>query len=240
LVSTFEDEDTRTRFVREVALMKQMDHPFIGKLYQIIDTPESVNLIQEYIENGTLLAYVNQHERLPESHARRLFSQLIAALEYLHESKMVVHRDIKAENVLLDEYWNIRLIDFGLGHALSADNPNLHTACGSPAYAAPEMIVEQSQIQTADLWSAGILVYAMVAGELPFEDPGDVRALLMRIVSTEPHDPEVMSSTLSDLLRRILTKAPEARIDLARIKAHPWFSHRQYLQVLHTHFSEEE
>jgi serine/threonine protein kinase len=177
---------------------------------------------------------------LPESHARRLSSRLIAALEYLQESKMVVPCDVKAENALLDEHCNIRLIDFGLSPAFSADNPNLHTARGSPAYAAPEMIVEQSHIQTADPWSAGILLYAMVAGELLFEDPGDVRALLMRILSTESYYPEVMSSTLSDLLHRILTKAPGARIDLGRIKARPWFSHRQFLQILHIPFSEEE
>jgi serine/threonine protein kinase len=180
-----------------------------------------VNLIQERIENGILLGDVNQQERLPDSHARRLVSRLIAALEYSQESKMVVPRDVKAENALLDERGKIRLIDFGLSHAFSADNPNLQTACGSPAYAAPEMTVEQSSIHTADLWSAGIRLYAMVSGELLFEDPGDLRALLMRILSTEPHDPEVMPSTLNDLLRRILTRAREVRIDLARIKAHP-------------------
>jgi serine/threonine protein kinase len=105
-----------------------MDHPFIGKLYQVIETPDSLHLIQEYVENGTLFAYVNQHERLPELRARRLFSQLIAALESLHESKLVVHRDIKAENVLLDAHLNIRLIDFGLSHAFLTHNPLLHIA----------------------------------------------------------------------------------------------------------------
>jgi serine/threonine protein kinase len=103
-----------------------------------------VNPNQESIENGTLLGDVNQRERLPESHARRLFSRQIAALEYLQESKRVVPRDVKAENALLDEHCNIRLIDFGLSHAFSADTPNLHTARGSPAHATPEMIIEQS------------------------------------------------------------------------------------------------
>jgi serine/threonine protein kinase len=239
-VASFVDEDTRTRFVREVTLMKQMDHPFIGKLYQVIETPDIVYLIQEYIENGTLLAYVNQHEQLPEIHARRLFTQLLAALEYLHNSKMVMHRDIKAENVLLDAHWNIRLIDFGLSHAFTQADPKLHTACGSPAYAAPEMIVGQPYTKAADVWSAGVLLYAMVAGELPFHDPAGGHSLLLKIVSCDPEFPDVMSSALIDLLKRMLTKTPETRIDIAHIKAHSWFSHSEYLRIFQVPFSEEE
>jgi serine/threonine protein kinase len=239
-VSSFTDDEMRTRFVREVTLMKQMDHPFIGKLYQVIESTDVVYLIQEYVENGTLLAYVNQHERLPELHARRLFTQLLALLEYLHDCKMVMHRDIKAENVLLDEYLNVRLIDFGLSHAFTQSDPRLHTPCGSPAYAAPEMIVGSPYTKAADIWSAGILLYAMVVGELPFDDPGGVRGILMKIVSCEPDYPDLMSTTLVDLLRRILMKSPEARIDIPKIKAHPWFSHSEYLKIFQVPFSEEE
>jgi serine/threonine protein kinase len=153
---------------------------------------------------------------------------------------MVAHRDIKAENVLLDAHWNIRLIDFGLSHAFTENNPLLHTACGSPAYAAPEMIIGDSYSKAADIWSAGILLFAMVAGELPFDDPGGVHGILMKIVSEDPVYPDVMSSSLIDLLKRILTKSPDQRIDIARIKAHPWFSHSEYLQIFQLPFSNEE
>jgi serine/threonine protein kinase len=238
--SLVNSEDSATRFTREVSLVGQMDHPFIGKLYQVIETPDIVYLIQEYIEHGTLRAYVNQHERLPEIHARRLFTQLLAALEYLHDRQMVMHRDIKAENVLLDAYWNVRLIDFGLSHAFTRRDPELHSACGSPAYAAPEMIMGSPYTKAADIWSAGVLLYTMVAGELPFDDPAGVNEILIKIVSCEPIFPDVMSITLIDLLRRILTKSPDMRIDIPHIKAHPWFSHSEYLKIFQVPFSDEE
>jgi serine/threonine protein kinase len=153
---------------------------------------------------------------------------------------MVMHRDIKAENVLLDAHWNIRLIDFGLSHAFTQSDPKLHTACGSPAYAAPEMIIGHPYTKAADIWSAGVLLYAMVAGELPFDDPSGVHGIFLKIVSSDPPFPDVMSSALIDLLRRILTKLPDARIDIPHIKAHPWFSHSEYLKIFQVPFSEEE
>jgi serine/threonine protein kinase len=107
---------------------------------------------------------------------------------------MVAHRDIKAENVLLDTNFNIRLIDLGLSHAFSADQPTLHTACGSPAYASPEMILGRPYTQAADIWT----------GELPFDQPSDVQIVLRQIVRDEPQYPDILTSSLIDLL----TKTP--------------------------------
>jgi carbon catabolite-derepressing protein kinase len=165
-------------------------------------------LIQEYVENGTLLAYVNQHEHLPEIQARRLFTQLISALEYLHSTKMVMHRDIKAENVLLDEHWNVRLIDFGLSHAFTQNNPRLHTACGSPAYAAPEMIVGHSYTKAADIWSAGITLFVLLAGKVPLKI----------------EYPEWFTPGAVNLLNRMLVAEPAERITIAEIRSHGWFA----------------
>jgi serine/threonine protein kinase len=233
-------EELRTRFIRELSLLKQMDHPFICKLYQVIEQDHFVYLIQEYLENGTLFSYVNQQERMSELQARRLFTQLIAAVEYLHETKQVVHRDIKAENVLLDSYGNIRLIDFGLSNVFTSDDPMLHTACGSPAYVAPEMILGKPYTKSADLWSAGVLLYAMVIGELPFAEASNLQDSLRNVLADEPKYPDWISCTLADLLRKILTKDPERRIDLQHLKAHPWFSHSEYLKIFQMSFSEEE
>jgi serine/threonine protein kinase len=238
--STLAREDLRTHFVREVTLMKQLDHPFIGKLYQVIETPEFVYLVQEYVENGTLLSYVEERARLPEAQARRYFTELIAALDYLHSQKRVAHRDIKAENVLLDAHLNIRLIDFGLSHAFTESDPHFHSSCGSPGYASPEMIQGKSYTKAADIWSAGILLFAMVAGELPFTDSSGLRAVLEKIISTEPKYPPIMSPVLVDLLRRILVKSPQERISLAQIKAHPWFSQSEDLRIFDMSFNSEE
>jgi serine/threonine protein kinase len=234
------DPEVRTRFVRECTLMKQMDHPFICKLYQVLETQTHVFLIQEFVENGTLLSYVNRHMRLPELQARRYFSQLLSALEYLHTDRMVAHRDIKAENVLLDTNFNIRLIDFGLSHAFSANQPTLHTACGSPAYASPEMILGRPYTQAADIWSAGVLLYAMVTGELPFDHPSDVQSVLRQIVRDEPQYPDILTSSLIDLLKRLLAKSPDDRIDIEHIKTHPWFSQSEYVRIFQIRFSSDE
>jgi serine/threonine protein kinase len=220
--------------------MKQLDHPFICKLYQIIETPTYVYLIQEYVENGTLLAYVNRHIRLAEVPARRYFSQLLSALDYLHNERMVAHRDIKAENVLLDVNFNIRLIDFGLSHAFSQGQPMMNTMCGSPHYAAPEMILGRPYTKAADVWSAGVLLYAMVTGALPFDDPGDIPNVLRQIVRSEPEFPDSLTSSLIDLLKRILTKTPEARLDIEHIKTHPWFSQSEYAKIFEIQFSSDE
>jgi serine/threonine protein kinase len=126
--SAIESEDLQTRFVRELNIIKQMDHPFIAKLYEIITTSTHTYVVQELAERGSLLNLVNTHGRLPESNARRYFSQLVSALEYLHDERMIAHRDLKAENVLLDRNLNIRLIDFGLSQTFSKDTPQLLTA----------------------------------------------------------------------------------------------------------------
>jgi serine/threonine protein kinase len=143
----------------------------------------------------------------------------------------VAHRDLKCENVLLDRYNNIRVIDFGLSNQFTDIHPRLSTACGSPAYASPEMVRGNTYTQVADIWSAGILLYGIVAGFLPFDDD-DLQILLQKIVYTETHFPAFMTPQLIDLLQKMLCKDPERRITLAMIKCHPWFSQTEYLALL--------
>ena len=230
---------SKDKFIREIALAKLVDHPFIAKLFEIIETPNYTYLVMEYAENGSLLNYVNVNGRLTEMIARRYFSQLVSALEYLHEDKKIAHRDLKAENVLLDKYMNIRLIDFGLSNTFTEDDPELNTACGSPAYAAPEMVVGKPYTAMADIWSAGVLLYAMVVGELPFDDE-NVQNLLYKIAFTEPYYPKHLSPQLVDLLRKILSKDPSDRLTLKKIKEHPWFSQTEYSRFLKLKFSLDE
>ena len=228
---SIEPGDSKNRFNREVSLLKQISHPFIAEFFEMVETDDYYFLVMEYVENGNMLDMINSNGRINEPQARRYFSQIICILEYLHKEKFVAHRDLKAENVLIDKYGNIRIIDFGLSNVFSKNNPQLSTACGSPAYAAPEMVKGQPYTNAADIWSAGILLYSMVAGKLPFDDP-DTQRLLQKVVYTEVHYPPFFSSPLIDLLSKILIKDPENRLTLNGIKNHVWFSHSEYISLL--------
>jgi serine/threonine protein kinase len=234
--SALNKEDAEVRLVREIQIIKQTDHPFIAKLFEIITTTRYTYLVMEYADQGSILDFVNRMGRLSEVQARRYFSQLISAIEYLHEVHKIAHRDLKAENVLLDRHLNLRLIDFGLSNTFE-DAGKLKSACGSPGYAAPEMIRGERYTKSVDIWSSGILLYAMVCGELPFDDETPVK-VLQKIAYLEPTYPSYLSVQCIDLLRKILTKDPAARISIARIHEHPWFSESEYRQFLQFDFSQ--
>ena len=236
--STISTPVARTRLQREIALLKKMDHPFIAEFFHVIEDDESYYLVMEYVDNGNLLDYVNGNGRLSEDQARRYFTQLIAVLEYLHVEKKVAHRDLKCENVLLDRYNNIRVIDFGLSNMFSDVCPQLNTACGSPAYAAPEMVKGNAYTHAADIWSAGILLYAITVGHLPYDDD-NLQRLLQKIVYTEAFYPSFLSPPLVDLLQKMICKDPDQRITIERIKNHPWFSQAEYYALLQQWGSED-
>ena len=227
--------DGLARFHREVQLIRDMDHPFIAEFYDVLEDRNFFYVVMELVENGNMLDYVNENGELQEDQARHYFCELISVLEYLHEQKHVAHRDLKAENVLLDRNYNIRLIDFGLSNLFSQDSPYLKTACGSPAYASPEMVKGEQYTTASDLWSAGILLYAITHGELPYEDDNTQR-LLQKIIYTEPEYSPTISPQLKDLLQRMLEKDPRDRITLQGIKEHPWFSQYEYSQLMDMNF----
>jgi serine/threonine protein kinase len=156
----------RTRLTREITILRRLGHPFIAQLFEISQDADCHYLAMEYVENGNFLNHVNSNGRLSEDQARRYFSQLLWALDYLHTEHHVAHRDVKCENILLDRHLNIRVIDFGLSAQFTDVNPRLLTACGSPAYAAPEMVKGKPYTKAADIWSAGVLLFAIVAGYL--------------------------------------------------------------------------
>ena len=206
---------------REVSLIKSMDHPFIAMFYEAVDDDKNFYLVQELVENGNLLDYINNCKGLSESQASHIFIQLISVLDYLHNVRHVVHRDLKAENVLLDRNNNIRLVDFGLSKAFTRDDPFLKTTCGSPAYVAPEIIREQPYTASADIWSAGILLYAMTVGQLPFNGE-NISYMLQQILLVNPRMPCHLTPPLRNLLERLLAKDPKSRVTISEIKNHPW------------------
>jgi serine/threonine protein kinase len=221
----------RTRLQRETALLKTVEHPCIAGFFEVIDSYDYVILIMEYVEKGNLFDYMSAHGKFSETQARKYFSQLIAALEYLHVVMKIAHRDLKCENILIDRNYNIRVIDFGLSNFFSEYGPKMQTSCGSPAYAAPEMLKGGSYTQATDIWSAGILLYTLCAGELPFRDE-TMQNLLQRIISGEITYPSDFSLSFVDLLRKMTWKEPSSRITIDEIKAHPWFSQAEYVNIV--------
>jgi serine/threonine protein kinase len=237
LKSSVLDEDSVTRFTRELNFLRQMRHPFIVEFYEFLEDDSAYYYCMEHAENSSLLRYVTRNGPMTEDLARHYFSQLVSVLEYLHTNLRVCHRDVKAENLLLDRHNNIRVIDFGLSNQFTSSRPLLNTACGSPPYACPEMIRGHPYTQAVDIWSSGVLLYSLMTGLLPFDDDS-LQALLTKIVTKEVSYPSFLSASIVDLLRRILTKNPDMRITLGQIREHDWFSQAWYAALFAVHLGE--
>lgn len=211
------------KFLRELEILKRLDHPFCITFYEYIEDEENYYLVMEYVKGSSLLQVLNTRGKFPEWMCRHFFCQMIAAIDYLHTELHIAHRDIKIENVMIDKNNNIKMIDFGLGNMFKGENGALQTACGSPFYAPPEMFRGQSYTTSADIWSCGIVLFAMAIGRLPFEDK-NIQRLVSKIVLTEPIYPDHLSPDLADLLRRLLMKDPQLRITIPQIRDNPWFN----------------
>lgn len=208
------------RIAREINILKKAKHPYIAELYETYETEDFTFLIMEYAPGGTILSHVREVGAFPENEAAIIFAQLIVAMKHLQKTCNVAHRDIKAENVLFDVHHNIRLIDFGLSNMPNSDNL-MTTQCGSLEYASPEMVLGQSYSYSSDIWSAGVCLYAMITGELPFED-ANMPKLAQKIIFKEVDYPDTISDNLLDLLKKMLAKDANERITLDQIIEHPW------------------
>jgi len=204
---------------REVVIMKLIEHPNIINLYDIWENRGELYLVLEYVQGGELFDYVSSNGALPEGEAVRLYRQMIAGLSYCHRFN-ICHRDLKPENLLLDNNRNIKLADFGMA-ALQPDGKWLNTSCGSPHYAAPEVVNgQQYRGDKADIWSTGIILFAMLNGFLPF-DGGSLGKTLQLVKKGDYYLPPTLSVEASDLIQRILQKRPEKRISMEDIWTHP-------------------
>jgi 5'-AMP-activated protein kinase catalytic alpha subunit len=207
--------------------LKLIRHPNIIQLYevtftQIIETPKKLYLIMEYASGGELFDHIVKNNKLKEKEACRFFHQLIAGIEYIHKLH-IVHRDLKPENLLLDHKNNIKIVDFGLSNTYKQDEL-LKTACGSPCYAAPEMIAGKKYVGlSVDIWSAGVILFAAVCGYLPFEDP-NTSQLYKKILNGDYVFPKFISNLCKDMIQKILCTDPENRLGIEEIRKHEWFS----------------
>ncbi|KAF9886235.1 hypothetical protein FE257_011848 [Aspergillus nanangensis] len=204
---------------REVVIMKLIEHQNVISLYDVWENRGELYLVLEYVEGGELFDYVSNSGPLPEEEAVRLFRQIIAGLGYCHRFN-ICHRDLKPENILLDGWHNVKLADFGMA-ALQPEGHWLNTSCGSPHYAAPEIIYGRKyRGDKADIWSCGIILYALLTGYLPF-DGGDLANTLRMVKKGEYYMPPELSDESADLIHRILQKKPEDRISMLDMWSHP-------------------
>ncbi|KAI9044923.1 serine/threonine-protein kinase [Aspergillus affinis] len=220
---------------REVVIMKLIEHPNVISLYDVWENRGELYLVLEYVEGGELFDYVSNHGPLAEEEAVRIFRQIIAGLGHCHRFH-ICHRDLKPENILLDSWRNVKLADFGMA-ALQPAGHWLNTSCGSPHYAAPEIIYGRKyRGDKADIWSCGIILYALLTGYLPF-DGGDLPTTLRLVKKAEFMIPRELSYEATDLIERILQKKPEDRINMEQIFMHPLLKkYEKFHQARSNHF----
>ena len=221
--SKIKDDIDIIHISREIEILKSISHKNISQLYESISTSHNFYLVLEYIDGGDLGDYISKKIALPENVACRFFRQLISVIEYLNDMG-ITHRDLKPENILLDSSKkNIKVIDFGLSN-YCANTELLKSACGSPCFASPEMLSGKSyQGVTTDLWSAGIVLYSMLVGTLPFDDQ-ELNTLYDHIKIGTFYIPSNLSLESIDFLKRILQVNPDKRINIDEIKKHKWFN----------------
>lgn len=208
------------RVEREIEYLQLLRHPHIIKLYSVIKTQNEIIMVLEFA-GGELFDYIVSHGKLDETQARRFFQQMICAVEYCHRHK-VVHRDLKPENLLLDDQLNVKIADFGLSNIMT-DGNFLKTSCGSPNYAAPEVISGKLYAgPEVDVWSCGVILYVLLVGRLPFDDDHipSLFAKIQRGVFTVPH---WIKSEAGDLIRKMLQTNPVQRATIEDIRQDPWF-----------------
>ena len=213
--------------LRENEIITKLNHINVVFVYKIIDTPEDYYIVMEYCKLGELFDYIVEKKRLDEEEAAVFFYQLINGVEYIH-SKGIAHRDLKPENLLLTEDKVLKIIDFGLSHEFNEEE-FLKTKCGSPSYAAPEILAKPKYDGfKIDIWCCGIILYAMLCGYLPFEGDDENESnnykLFKNILECEPEMPDFLSRKSANLIKRILNPDPEKRITIEKIKKHPFYS----------------
>lgn len=223
--------DMEEKVRREIKILRLFMHPHIIRLYEVIETPSDIYVVMEYVKSGELFDYIVEKGRLQEDEARCFFQQIISGVEYCHRN-MVVHRDLKPENLLLDSKWNVKIADFGLSNVMR-DGHFLKTSCGSPNYAAPEVISGKLYAgPEVDVWSCGVILYALLCGSLPFDDE-NIPNLFKKIKGGIYTLPSHLSSGARDLIPRMLVVDPMKRMTIPEIRQHPWFLEKlpRYLAV---------
>ncbi|KAJ3684199.1 hypothetical protein LUZ61_013363 [Rhynchospora tenuis] len=209
---------------REISVMKMVNHPNIIKLYEVMATKKKIYFVMEYAKGGELFQKIAKGGRVKEEIAHKYFRQLIDAVDFCH-SRGIYHRDLKLENLLLDEEDNLKVTDFGLSALIRSEQQGglLHTTCGTPAYVAPEVLSKKGYDGAkTDIWSCGVILFVLVAGYLPFHD-SNLMEMYKKIQKGEFKCPSWFSSRLKKLLHKILDPDPSTRLTVEGIKGMSWY-----------------
>ncbi|XP_054649322.1 serine/threonine-protein kinase SIK3 homolog isoform X4 [Dunckerocampus dactyliophorus] len=214
------DDENLKKIFREVQIMKLLKHPHIIRLYQVMETERMIYLVTEYASGGEIFDHLVAHGRMAEKDARKKFKQIVAAVHFCH-CRNIVHRDLKAENLLLDHNLNIKIADFGFSNLFSRGQL-LKTWCGSPPYAAPELFEgKEYDGPKVDIWSLGVVLYVLVCGALPF-DGSTLQNLRARVLSGKFRIPFFMSTDCEYLIRHMLVLEPSRRLSMEQICKNKW------------------
>lgn len=210
--------------IREVSAMRRLnDHPNILKLYEVLATKSKIYLVMELAPGGDLFSKILQRGQMSESLARNYFHQLISAIKFCHENG-VTHRDIKPQNLLLDQNGNLKVSDFGLS-ALPQQLKDglLHTACGTPAYTAPEILYRKGYDGAkADAWSCGVILYVFLVGSIPYDDSNI--PTMYRAIHRRAYDmPDSVSKPARNIIYRLLDPNPSTRLSIEELMKLSWF-----------------
>ncbi|KAK3940889.1 Serine/threonine-protein kinase ppk16 [Diplogelasinospora grovesii] len=212
-----------SNLAREIHHHRQFVHPHIARLYEVIVTESLVWLVLEYCPGDELYNYLLKHGKLPVDKVQKTFAQLVGAVCYVHQQSCV-HRDLKLENILLDKHENVKLCDFGFTREYEGKANYLQTFCGTICYSAPEMLKgEKYAGEKVDVWSLGVILYALLCGELPFDDDDD-SVTRSKILTQEPSYPDHLPADALSLLKVLLSKRPLLRPSLPDILAHPFLA----------------
>ncbi|GAA95508.1 uncharacterized protein L969DRAFT_92640 [Mixia osmundae IAM 14324] len=207
---------------REIVIMKLIEHPNIMKLYDVWETSGDLYLVMEYVSGGELFEYLVAKGRLDHDEALKYFQQIVLGVDYCHRFN-ICHRDLKPENLLLDSEGNIKIADFGMA-AMETTDKLLETSCGSPHYASPEIVSGLNYHgSSSDIWSCGIILFALLTGRLPFDDE-NIRTLLNKVKLGRFAMPPELPNDAKNLIRRMLQVDPAQRITMAEILVHPFFN----------------
>ena len=212
---------TKSSSINEIEILSKLNHPNVIHVEKILEDDINFYIIMEYCSKGELFDYIVKQEKLNEIEASMFFYQLIIGVEYIHKQKLA-HRDLKPENLLLTKNHLLKIIDFGLCHDFDGTKL-LKTKCGSPSYAAPEILKGFPYNGfKSDIWCCGIILYGMLCGYLPFDGDNN-QEIFKQIVQCNPEFPPFLEDDSIDLLAKILNDEPNERININQIKKHPFF-----------------
>jgi len=227
-------DQIKKEIVTEITIMKQLDHPLVIEIKEVLASRSKIFIVMEYASNGDLQSYLeSKGGKLSEDEARKIFRQMVEGLQYIH-SQGFCHRDLKLENFLLDSQGNVKISDFGSSNVLDAnESPDhmkpdtdpslLHAVCGTPYYLAPEVVAKQGYDgKTADVWSCGVILFKLLTGYFPFG--GKLTKLFANIRRGQFWIPHWVSKDAMFLLRCILDKDPKQRITLEDIQKTAWYN----------------